>query len=142
MITSTAVLLLVLLLLVLLVVPLEVAPVVLLKQFSLSAELKENHWGAGGGATGGEEEQGAGLQGEQEAGVQGEQEEGQPCLSLPDLRTAVLEELQELGDHDVERPVQSLAVQEFWRVLADLLQCSKRALWMHKNMSDKIKYQT
>ena len=40
----------------------------------------------------------------------------------------MLEELQELGDHDVERPVQSLAVQQLRRVLADLLQRPERAL--------------
>ena len=44
---------------------------------------------------------------------------------VPNLRTAVLEELKEFGDHNVERSVQSVAVQQLRRVLADLLQCSK-----------------
>lgn len=48
--------------------------------------------------------------------------------SIPYLGAAVLEELEEFGDHDVERPVESIAVQQLRRVLADLLQCSKRAL--------------
>lgn len=48
--------------------------------------------------------------------------------SIPYLGAAVLEELEEFGDHDVEGPVESVAVQQLRRVLADLLQCSKRAL--------------
>jgi len=40
----------------------------------------------------------------------------------------VLEELQELGNHDVERPVQHVAVQDLRRVLADLLQRAERTL--------------
>lgn len=47
---------------------------------------------------------------------------------VPYLGAAVLEELKEFRDHDVERPVESVAVQQLRRVLADLLQCSKRAL--------------
>ena len=47
---------------------------------------------------------------------------------VPYLGTAVLEELKEFGDHNVEGSVQSVAVQQLRRVLADLLQCSKRAL--------------
>lgn len=50
------------------------------------------------------------------------------ACSLPYLWTAVLEELQELGDHDVQRPVQHVAVQDLGRVLADLLQSPKRSL--------------
>lgn len=49
-------------------------------------------------------------------------------LHRPDLGAAVLEELQELGDHDVERAVQGVAVQQLGGILADLLQGSKRAL--------------
>lgn len=49
-------------------------------------------------------------------------------LCRPDLGAAVLEELQELGDHDVERAVQGVAVQQLGGILADLLQGSKRAL--------------
>ena len=47
---------------------------------------------------------------------------------VPNLGAAVLEELEEFGDHNVERSVQSVAVEQLRRVLADLLQCSKRAL--------------
>lgn len=46
----------------------------------------------------------------------------------PDFGAAVLEKLQELGDHDVERPVQGVAVQQLGGILADLLQGSERAL--------------
>lgn len=50
-------------------------------------------------------------------------------LSLvPNLGTAVLEELKEFWYHNVEGSVQSVAVQQLRRVFADLLQCSKRAL--------------
>lgn len=48
--------------------------------------------------------------------------------SIPYLGAAVLEELEEFGDHDVEGSVESVAVQQLRRVLADLLQCSERAL--------------
>ena len=40
----------------------------------------------------------------------------------------MLEELQELGYHDVERPVENIAVQDLRRVLTDLLQRSERTL--------------
>lgn len=40
----------------------------------------------------------------------------------------MLEELQELGDHNVQRPVQHVAVQDLGRVLADLLQGPERSL--------------
>jgi hypothetical protein len=40
----------------------------------------------------------------------------------------VLEELQELGNHDVERAVENVAVQDLCRVLTDLLQRSERTL--------------
>lgn len=50
-------------------------------------------------------------------------------VPLPYLWTAVLEELQELGDHNVQRPVQHVAVQDLGRVLADLLQGPERSLW-------------
>ena len=53
---------------------------------------------------------------------------GGGLVPLPDLGAAVLEELEELWYHDVEGSVQSVAVQQLRRVLADLLQCSKRAL--------------
>lgn len=43
------------------------------------------------------------------------------CGSLPDLGAAVFEELQEFGDHDVEGAIQSITVQQFRRVLTDLL---------------------
>lgn len=46
----------------------------------------------------------------------------------PDLGAAVLEELQELGDHDVEGPVEGIAIQELRRVFTDLLQGSKGSL--------------
>lgn len=47
---------------------------------------------------------------------------------VPNLRATVLEELKKLRNHNVEWSVQSVTVQQLWRVLADLLQCSKRAL--------------
>ena len=40
----------------------------------------------------------------------------------------MLEELQELGNHDVERAVENVAVQDLCRVLTDLLQRSERTL--------------
>lgn len=40
----------------------------------------------------------------------------------------MLEKLQELGDHDVQRTIQHVAVQDLSRVLTDLLQGSKRSL--------------
>lgn len=46
----------------------------------------------------------------------------------PDLGTAVLKKLQEFGDHDVERPVQSITVEQLRRIFADLLQRSKGSL--------------
>lgn len=49
-------------------------------------------------------------------------------LVLPDLGAAVLEKLQELRDHHVERAVQHVAIQDLGRVLADLLQSSKSPL--------------
>lgn len=49
-------------------------------------------------------------------------------IGVPYLGAAVFEELEELRDHDVERPVQHVAVQDFSGVLTDLLQCSKRPL--------------
>ncbi len=55
----------------------------------------------------------------------------QTCVTVsavPDLGAAVLEELKEFRNHDVEGSVQSVAVQQLRRVLADLLQRSKRAL--------------
>lgn len=47
---------------------------------------------------------------------------------IPNLRTAVLEKLQELRDHDVQRTIQHITVQNLSRVLTDLLQGSKRSL--------------
>lgn len=40
---------------------------------------------------------------------------------IPNLRTAVLEKLQELWDHDVQRTIQHIAVQDLSRVFTDLL---------------------
>lgn len=40
----------------------------------------------------------------------------------------MLEKLQELGDHDVQRTIQHVTVQDLSRVLTDLLQGSKRSL--------------
>lgn len=47
---------------------------------------------------------------------------------IPNLRTAVFEKLQELGDHDVQRTVQHVTVQDLSRVLADLLKSSESSL--------------
>lgn len=49
-------------------------------------------------------------------------------LHRPDFGAAVLEELQELGDHDGEGAVQSVAVQQLGGILADLLQGSEGTL--------------
>lgn len=67
-----------------------------------------------------------------------------PALSpVPNLGAAVLEELKEFRYHNVEGPVQSVAVQQLRRVLADLLQCSKRALRHgHTQRGCQIKTQT
>ena len=46
----------------------------------------------------------------------------------PDLGATVLEELEELGDHDVEGPVEGIAVQQFRRFLTDFLQGSEGSL--------------
>lgn len=40
---------------------------------------------------------------------------------LPDLRAAVLKELQKFWNHDIERSVQHVTVQNLGRILADLL---------------------
>lgn len=40
----------------------------------------------------------------------------------------MFEELQELGDHDVEGPVESITVEKLRRVFTDLLQSTKGAL--------------
>ena len=45
-----------------------------------------------------------------------------------DLGRVVLEKLQELGDQNVQRPVQRVAVQNLGRVFANLLQRSERSL--------------
>lgn len=55
---------------------------------------------------------------------------------IPNFRTAVLEKLQEFGDHDVQRTIQHVTVQDLSRVFADLLQGSKRSL------RDKTKWKT
>lgn len=47
---------------------------------------------------------------------------------IPNLRTAVLEKLQELRDHDVQRTIQHVTVQNLSRVLTDLLQSSECSL--------------
>lgn len=63
--------------------------------------------------------------------------------SVPYLGAAVLEELKEFGDHNVEGSVQSVTVQQLRRVLANLLQCSKRALRHgHTQRGCQIKTQT
>lgn len=49
-------------------------------------------------------------------------------LVLPDLGATVLEKLQKLRDHHVERAVQHVTVQDLCRVLTDLLQSSKSPL--------------
>lgn len=49
-------------------------------------------------------------------------------METPDLRTSVLEKLQELWDHDVQRTIQHVTVQDLSGVLADLLQGSERSL--------------
>lgn len=49
-------------------------------------------------------------------------------LVLPDLGAIVLEKLQELRDHHIERAVQHVTVQDLSRVLTDLLQSSKSPL--------------
>lgn len=46
-------------------------------------------------------------------------------------RTVVLEKLEELGDKNVQRSVQLLAVQLVGAVLADLLQRSESSLQLH-----------
>lgn len=45
----------------------------------------------------------------------------------------MLEKLQEFGDHDVQRTVQHVTVQDLSRVLTDLLQGPKRSLRDKKN---------
>ena len=50
---------------------------------------------------------------------------------LPNFGALVPEELQELGDEDVERSVDSIAVQDLRIVFTDLLQRSKRSLHQH-----------
>lgn len=60
----------------------------------------------------------------------------------PDLGTAVLKKLQEFGDHDVERPVQSVTVEQLRRIFADLLQRSKGSLrdakwWVKRQAAPK-----
>lgn len=47
---------------------------------------------------------------------------------IPNFRTAVFEKLQKLGDHDIQRSIQHVAVQNLSRVLTDLLQGSKCSL--------------
>lgn len=64
------------------------------------------------------------------------------AVPIPDLGAAVLEELEEFGDHDAERPVESVAVQQLRRVLADLLQCSKRALRHGHTHREAVKSKT
>lgn len=62
----------------------------------------------------------------EEGGKEKKKEES--TFHQPDFGAAVLEKLQELGDHDVEWPVQGVAVQQLGGILADLLQGSERAL--------------
>lgn len=57
----------------------------------------------------------------------------------PDLGAAVFEKLEEFGDHDVERPVQSIAIQQLGRILADLLQRSKWTLNNRENQKESLK---
>lgn len=64
-------------------------------------------------------------------------------VPVPNLRATVLEELKEFRNHNIEWSVQSVAVQQLRRVLADLLQCSKRALRHgHTQRGCQIKTQT
>lgn len=58
---------------------------------------------------------------------------------IPNLRTAVFEKLQELGDHDVQRTVQHVTVQDLSRVLADLLKSSESSLKTKKKKWHKEK---
>ena len=57
-----------------------------------------------------------------------ERERGREAELGPDLGAAVFEELQKLGDHDVEGPVESVTVQQLRRVLTDLLKSSEGTL--------------
>lgn len=62
---------------------------------------------------------------------------------VPNLWATVLEELKKFRNHNVEWLVQSVTVQQLRRVLADLLQCSKRALRHgHTQRGCQIKTQT
>lgn len=53
----------------------------------------------------------------------------------PDLGAAVLKKLEKFGNHDVERPIERITVQQLGRVLADLLQSSKWALCVKRHTS-------
>lgn len=60
--------------------------------------------------------------------VGGREVEEKQSSNRPNLGAAVFEKLQEFGDHDVERPVQGITVQQLRGILTDLLQRSKRPL--------------
>lgn len=51
----------------------------------------------------------------------------------------MLKKLQEFGDHDVERPVQRLAIEQLRRILTDLLQGAKGSLKEAKVKNRQIK---
>lgn len=61
------------------------------------------------------------------------------CGSSPDLGAAVFEELQEFGDHEVEGLIQSVTVQQFRRVLTDLLQRTERTLYTHTHILKQMR---
>lgn len=63
---------------------------------------------------------------------------GQEAHQEPDFGAAVLEELEKFGDHDVQRSVQSVAVQELRGILTDFLKSAKGSLKKkkHKNFKD------
>ena len=73
-----------------------------------------------GGRGGGRREEGEGEEGKGRGG-EGERQS-------PDCRTLMTEELNELGNEDVERSVQSVRVQLVIAVLTDLVQCTEGTL--------------
>ena len=56
---------------------------------------------------------------------------------IPNLGAVVLEKLQELGNHDVKRTIQHVAIQDLSRVFTDLLQGSKSSLRGSKRKGKK-----
>lgn len=55
-----------------------------------------------------------------------------------DLGAWVFEELQELGYQIVQRSIQLITIQSFYRVLTDFLQCSKGSLVKKRNKKQLI----